>query len=324
MMNIQKGDFLFIFIIMGVLIFLPLASAGFSDWFSGLMDITGWPVGDVTTVSIALSNAAPNVSEVSANVNSSFDPIEGGLREVEFTVIVNDTNGDADIQNASANFTQGTTERVNGTCERGDVGTDSASANFSCTISLQYFNPNGDYIIRVEANDSSGLGDINNTLTLTYNLLTAMNLSVNALTLAAADPDEYNITNNSATDFLNIENTGNQAGLNLSVNASDLGTTNAQAGANDFIPAENFTFANISIDYDGVSKAECMDSTLDGNQTTNLVNATLTAVTGIIDRGAAQSSSLYLCLVHVPAGIGAYTYDTTRGGSWSVLVASEP
>ena len=62
-------------------------------------------------------------------------------------------------------------------------------------------------------------------------------------------------------------------------------------------------------------------------ETTNLVNATQTSVNGIIDRGTItenQTSSLYLCLRHVPAGIGAFTYDTTRGGPWSIIVDPEP
>ncbi len=322
----QKGEFFIVLIIIITIIFLPFVSAGIWDWFSGLIDITGWPAGDVTTVSIALANDAPNITEISSNVNASFDPTEGALTQVEFTFIVNDTNGDSDIQNASANFTQGAITRSNDTCERGDVGTDGISANFSCTVALQYFDTNGNFLVTVMANDSSGASGQNNTVYLTYNLLTGMNLSVNALTLATANPDDTNITNNTAADFLNVTNTGNQPGLNISTNASDLGTTNAQAVATDFIPAENFTFGNVSLDNGGGDFEECMDSTIDDptNQTTNLVNATLTQINGIIERGVAETSSLYLCLRHVPAGIGAFTYNTDRGGSWSIIVAVEP
>ncbi len=270
----------------------------------------------------AITNVAPEITFISENVNSTFDPLEGDLRQIEFSLIVNDSDGDADIGNVTANFTQGTTLRENVTmCIPEETGTDTASVNFTCTIALQYYDTNGDYVISVEANDTSSVFAINNTVYLTYNLLTGMNLSVNALTLAAANPDDYNITNLTDADFLNITNTGNQPGLNISVNASDL----ANETTIFTIPAENFTFANISTDFSGGAFEECMDSTIENpvNQTTNLVNATLTAVNGIIERGAAETSSLYLCLRHVPAGIPGVPY-ITLGGSWSIIVAVEP
>ncbi|MBI2667520.1 hypothetical protein HYX17_01985 [Candidatus Woesearchaeota archaeon] len=271
----------------------------------------------------SITNVAPEITFLSENVNSTFDPLEGDIRNIEFSVIINDSDGDADIGNVTANFTQGTILRENITmCVPEETGTDTFSVNFSCTIGLQYFDLNGDYIINIEANDSQGVTAINNTITLTYNLLTAMNLSVNALTLSTANPDDQNITNSTDTSFLNITNTGNQPGLNISVNASDLGNETTIFT----IPAENFTFGNISIDYTGSSFAECMDSTIDDplNQTTNLVNATLTSVNGIIERGAGETSSLYLCLRHVPAGIPGVAYSTSLGGSWSIQVALEP
>jgi len=315
-MIIEKKGVIFFFLAVIYIISLPLVSAGFSDWFSGLIDITGLAPSSTTTVAITLANSAPNVSFVSENVNATFSPSEGDLRVIEFTVLVDDVNGDADIGNMTANFSQGSLTRVNNTCERGDVGTDSDTANFSCTIELQYFDPNGDYTIGITANDTSGASDQNDTVTLTYDLLTGMNLSVSSLTLTSANPDDYNVTNSTDSSFLNVTNTGNQALLYINATAIELSTSSSS----DTIPAENFTFANISIDYDGASFAECQDETIDGAQTQNLINDTTTSVNGTISRGAAETSSLYLCLRHVPAGIGAYTYDTTLGGTWTILV----
>ena len=143
-----------------------------------------------------------------------------------------------------------------------------------------------------------------------------MNLSVNTLTLASANPGDYNVTNSSDTSFLNVTNTGNQLLLYINVTGIDLGA----AGTTSYIPAENFTFSNISIDYDGTSKEECMDETINGAQSQNLVNNTEVIVNGTIARGAAETSSLYLCLRHVPAGITGVSYNTLLGGSWTIKV----
>jgi len=264
----------------------------------------------------AVTNVAPEVTFVSSNVNNTFSPNEGDIREIEFTLTVNDQDGIADISNVSANFTlAGEPLRLNDTCI--DLGSlDANNKNFSCTIGMQYFDSNGDWAISIEANDSSGVTAQNNSLSFTYNLLTGMNLSVNTLTLASANPGDYNVTNSSDTSFLNVTNTGNQLLLYINVTGIDLGA----AGTTSYIPAENFTFSNISIDYDGTSKEECMDETINGAQSQNLVNNTEVIVNGTIARGAAETSSLYLCLRHVPAGITGVSYNTLLGGSWTIKV----
>ncbi|MBI2663397.1 hypothetical protein HYX15_02585 [Candidatus Woesearchaeota archaeon] len=322
-MIIEKKGVIFFFLAVIYIISLPLVSARISDWFSGLADLTGLAPTDTTTVSITLANDAPNITEI-AGANTTFSPNEGDIRNVVFSVIVNDTNGDADIGNVTANLTQGTTLRENTTmCISDTVDqslTDQFSVNFSCTIGMQYFDSNGDYLITIEANDTQGATSQNNTETFTYNLLTGMNLSVNALTLASANPGDYNVTNSSDTSFLNVTNTGNQLLLYINVTGIEL----SNSGTVSTIPAENFTFSNISIDYDGTSKEECMDETINGAQSQNLINSTTTSVNGTISRGAAETSSLYICLRHVPEGITAATYNTALGGSWTILVDPTP
>ena len=333
MTAIQKEAIFWFTLIILIIFILPFVSAGFLDFFSEIIDTTARATADVTT-SIALSNSAPNVSEVSSNVNASFDPTEASIRNIEFSVIVNDTNGDADIANVTANFTfvsDRNIVRSNDTmCVSEETGTDTASVNFTCTIAMDFFDATGDWEIRVTANDTQGASDVNDTVGLFYNLLTAMELSQTTLTLATVASGGENVTNSTVdATHINITNTGNREGLNLSVNASDLGTTNAGASATDFIPAANFTFGNFSLDRGSEGRDECHDSTIADpvNQTTNLVNITQTSVNGIIDNSSSTSnatSSLYLCLRHVPAGIGAFTYDTTRGGPWSIIVDPEP
>jgi len=290
--------------LMGILL-LSLVSAGWFGWIKET--ITGKATSRLTNVSVTVVGA-DMVSIVVHNGTLTGDPVrptEEGSLSVLFNVTVTDTNGANDINTSSVKAyflkpNEATRQNITGCVENSGQNTDT-SRNFTCTITLWYFDAPGGWTINVSASD---LGNKSTNSTDYYNF------SCEQLQAIKMDPSEVfwnsvvsGSTNQTAGNNTKINNTGNyNITGKIKVNA-----TNLYSGSN-FLDV-----GNISIGlYTG---SECNG--------TFMVAAEETTINGLVlERGnltqGVSNETIYYCLATVPAILPSGTYDTNTTGSWTI------
>ena len=326
MFNIKKE----VVLILLIIFLVPIVYAGFFDLFKGIEDITGR---DAITASIVIGNNAPNISDVSI-AGQTWAPLEGDVRVIEVSFLANDAEGTANLDDVSANVNvsyqssegAGLLSNENKTCDV--VNIDSDTNNYTCGVIMQYFwDHSTAWTVDAQINDTNNnfaMNSSNNNATdadpgtnWTYSELVAGNLSGTSLAWATVAPGD---TNASSTTNLSLENTGNSLSLNIADTMIDLGLS---AGGATFIPAGNFTaFNNTNTD-----KVECdfLNQTAAATPgVAPLVGINATAVrhlTNTLRRGGAASNFglINVCISSVPADLAAGTYDTTSGGTWTIV-----
>lgn len=307
----RKEVYTLIFFVFLILLTASLVSAGFFDWFQ--KTITGRAGNLPTNVSVVISGTAvANITLVSDITATT--PIENNNKYITFVVTVHDPNGNADINttSVSANFSKpGAITRSNESCQALSQTTTNTE-NFSCSIAMWYWDPNGAWNVSVKATDLGNLTWVYNSTTFfTLNILRAMAISPNALTWASLTPATKNQTSNNDPTIVN--NTGNYNGT-MQVTGVDLlgATDNTQ-----MIPANNFTVSNSTSA--GAAPVECGF----GGPATVLVNNSAETITTSdsnpgnlsLNNGLGQET-LYYCLPLVPS-VPSQTYNSS-GGSWTI------
>lgn len=293
-----------IFIILGIFM-------KFSGYPSG---ITGMASSKPTNLTIGITGVNPAIVEWVSPIAAT-NALELGVVNLSFSVWMYDGDGSADLNDSSvtANFTNGSTAKVNSSCVWvNDFLT--YRANYTCSIQMWYWDTAGGWIIGASGNDLGNRTRAHNTsTTFTYNELKAMVISPLSLTWPNISPGGTNQT--SDTDPTTVNNTGNYKGIINMTALSLLGETDQ----NHVIGANNFT---IGLKTD-TWFPEC------GRGTTNvtaLVNGTSTALSGSMSNpgnlsagsGAGQEA-LYYCITNVPPVLLTQTYSTLYGGSWTIL-----
>ncbi len=266
------------------------------------------------TISVAGANSAPNITYIT--INTSFSPTEDSYTEVQFNFTAWDAEGfgNLDAKGGRANFTRaGEAVRQNSTCYQ--LNTFATNyANYSCTIQMWYFDASSTWNIAALVNDSSnGVGQ-NTTATFTYNQLSAFTISPAALTWASLSPGT---TNQSATTFLKLNNTGNKniTSGNVQINATNL---RGETDTNKAIWAGNMSVAILN-----GSSIECNENT---NQSaafspgvfTNATNGTL--MVGNHSVAGVGTRNLYVCIRTIGSELSSQSYSTTNEGSWTIKI----
>ena len=303
-----------------VFIMGTLVSAGFFDWFK--RTITGYATSQPTNVSIVVSGTS-QITMIIFNqslTGSTVDPTENATTYITFYVVINDSDGVADINDSSvsANVTFGSTVRRNNTCTLiGDL--DTQRANYSCRLDMWYFDAPETWTINVRANDLGNTSYVVNTSSFKYNQLQAIVVSPNSLTFPSVAIGATNQTSNNDPTLVNNTGNGNLSAIRVqAINIHGLTTTT------QFIPVANFTVFNNT-----AATVECNE-----NSATALVNNTATAITGLsLVRGNHSISNgtsiaipgqqlLYYCIRDVPTSalISAQQYSTNNTGSWTISV----
>ncbi len=300
-----KKETFIVFSILVSIMFLSLVSA---TWFGWVKEtITGKATSRLTNVSVTIVGA-DMVSIVVHNetlVDTAVDPTEEGNVTMIFNVTISDVNGASDINASSitARFSKvGEATRANttGCVENSGQGT-ATSKNFTCTITLFYFDGPGAWTINVSARD---LGNISLNSTVHYNF------SYDQLQSIKMDPNSVywnsvvaGSTNQTAGNTTKINNTGNYNMTGkIQVNA-----TNLYSGAN-FLDV-----GNISIGL--ATGSECNG--------TFMANAIDTAISGVIlEKGdlslGISNETLFYCIATAPSMLPSGTYDTITEGSWTI------
>ncbi len=299
----------------GIVVFLILGlsmlfvSAGLIDWFQ--KTITGKASTQPTNLTITVSGTNPAVIEyVSPIADVSLD--DGGVSTaVEFTLLMSDADGVADLNDSSvsANFSRtGESTRINSSCVHLE-DLDANKANYSCTISFWYWDGPGSWDIGVKGNDLGNTTWVYNTSTnVTLETLYSLVLSPVSLTWPAISPNATNQT--SDNDPTVINNTGNYNGT-IDVIGIDLyGETDSSYR----IYTENFTVGLTT----GAENPECGGDILQNGTSTTITNS-VSNRGNLSEGGGVGQEDFYHCIFHVPSNLSSQTYSTNTGGSWTIL-----
>lgn len=291
---------------MFLLFSLTFVSAGLlSDWYGG---ITGRDTSDTTSLSVTVGNNAPTIGNVLAI--SAQTPTESGTKSVTFTFNATDTDGVGNLDDATAEArfqkTDETT-RLNTSCVLlQDI--DTTSAQYECTVGMEYFDGSGSWTINVTVDDINAARAENSSTTFTYNLLTAMVMSPTALEWGSI---ELTATNTSSTSNpITINNTGNDVSLSINVTGYDLSGTTTTT---EHIYANNFTIDAITTGCSGVAMSNATS--------TNVTSTVLQSGNNSIAAGDATSGQeqLFVCLKGVPQDISSQDYSS-GALAWNIQI----
>ncbi len=307
-MKTKRGIYLLLFSILVVLA-ISLVSAGFFDKFR---TITGRAEQQPQDLTITVVGTNPVVFSFIEDPDDQVPPpapVEAGISTITFEVHVTDPDGVTDIIDSTVDteFSRGAVIRP-GICTWIEDLPDGDTANYSCSVDMQYYDEPGTWNIKVNATDyGSGVWVEDTSVTFTYLELKAMTISPSTLTWPAVIPGSINQT--SDNDPTVITNTGNFAG-NIQVTALAL--------IGESAPAESIPAADFVIDVDtggpGCTDAACVEC--DGTQ---MVESTATPIVGSSSNpGPGGTEEIYHCIPFFPS-VSSQTYSTAGGGSWTIL-----
>ncbi len=291
------------------LIFIILISASVSaGWFDWIKTMTGRAASKSTNVSVPISGTDPISIEL-VSVSASINPSEGNPKDVTIYIKASDTNGVADINDTSfsANFTKsGQPTRENSSCVWIE-DLDANSANYSCTITMWYWDESGTWNIGVKGRDyGSGSWSHNTTQTFTYNELKALVISPDEIAWSSISPGATDQDANN--DPTTVNNTGN---YNQTTNAINVTAINliGESVSTVWIDAANFTVHTSS-------GSECGGIPLQ-NATQVTITMSDSNPGNLSAGGGVGQETIYYCIPNVP-NIQSQTYSTTAGGSWTI------
>jgi|GEM_PF-1242006 len=265
-------------------------------WYANVTPNDGFE--DGTT---AMSNSvtiratqAPAIVNITTPALASI--VEAGVENLTFGVTVEDNDTRLDMGNVNLTFSFESTARINTSC-RVDQQLSAVRQNYSCTVSLWYFDPAGVWTVNATAVDLSGQVTPAYGTSLVVMETTAIAVGPSNITWSQLLPGMLNAT---AAVNITVNNTGNKniTPNNMTINATDLvGLTN---------PAFYLPVTNFSIGADWLGDSECAVDTV-ANMTLN--NTFVSIVGANLSRGNLSQGSgtaqevLYLCLREVPTSM---------------------
>jgi len=263
--------------------------------------------------SLVILNSIPYVWEIDFNISLSVT--EDQPKVYYFSFLANDSDGLSDLGSSATeingNISRGATSHGNTSCQySGDV---TGYSNYTCNITLLFYDPAGVYDVYVSLKDAAG-AYVQNSTKADLDQTTSVAFNVSSMTFGTVVAASTNQTP-SNNPFV-LRNIGNDPinDSNINVTAIDiLGDTDDS----ESIPTVNFT---VDIESGGPSCSdgaciECDQTFLPGNDTTwNITGA-------ILDIGPYELENLYFCLTHVPDNAGEQDYTTDGNGEkWTVSI----
>ena len=216
-----------VFSIILILLIVSSVSAGWLDW---IKKITGQAVGQVTVnISVGAGNA-PQIILVFNNTDMT--DVSGGLTagpantNISFNFSVLDADGNANIQDNTVqiNFTRtGENVRINSsTLPCTQIASDGNYANYSCNMTMYWWDGAGAWNISIEIKDANGNNATNTSTTFQVGPTTGFQVGPATLGWNSLSPGATNETSNN--DPLELNNTGNVviAVGGISINATPL------------------------------------------------------------------------------------------------------
>ncbi len=292
-----------LFLIIILTLSFPIVSAGFFDWLKEKLQLSP---SQPTDVRVQVGNVAPTIQSISAIPDVNLDPAPDPGTSVIFTFTARDSNGAADLNDASAsaNFNRAGETTRNGVCAfQSQAGKE---RTYQCTVDMQYYDKVGTWNIAVSIQDQAGL-TATSTSTFTVNFLNYITISPTVINFPAVAQDDTNVISISPTTITNGGNFEVPVNGDLSVTSFDLqGETNPA----EIIPASNFR---------AVGSAGAGTVCATGNA---LIDSTAVPITATLPRGPSDSNTedLSYCLTLVPGGISTQFYSATGGRSWIITI----
>jgi hypothetical protein len=307
MVKIKKGIYTFTLIMVIIILTVSMVSAGvFKDIYA---KITGKASSQNIGLNITVtSGAAPVILDV---YNSSMTDISSGTNEgpsLTFISIVfraSDAQGVGNLNSSSAKInvtlSSGTSAvRENNSCALVAGQSDATSANFTCNLTMTWWDAPGTW------NITPYIADLNGNICCNASV---KNFAVGPTDGMAANQSFLNwsaispgASNQEAIDFVGINNTGNRD-RSLLVNSSDLiGETNA----NYALGANNFSVKD---------SAGCEGTAMVNRTDKNITSARLLAG-NYTNNNATAKENLYFCLETSNSDLIAQSYSTTTLGTW--------
>jgi hypothetical protein len=324
----EVGKVLVLLVVAGLLFFtLTTVVTSEEGFFKSLRSLlTGKATSGNFNLNISVGNTAPNITYVSTI--AAQDITENGQTRVTFYFTANDTDGYGNLDTASgkANFTFTNATGLiytgtNNSCTSlGSI--DAKTLNFTCTISLWYFNAPGVWNVTAYVQDTSGSQGQNSTSSFTLQTTPAFVIQPSSFTFGSLNPGSTNTTSNN--DPLTLNNTGNavfgkNGAYNLSVNATNLvGETNGAYA----LYGGNFTVGTYGAD----STVNCGNATWSSYMTTQrFTNMTQTNVTlpygNLSVNDGRYQMNFFVCLTQAGSDITSQAYSTNgpnSNGPWQV------
>jgi len=265
-------------------------------WYANVTPNDGFEDG-ITVMSNAITirvTQAPAIVNITTPALASI--VEAGMENLTFGVTVEDNDTRLDMGNVNLTFSFQSTSRINTSC-RVDQQLSTVRQNYSCTVSLWYFDPAGVWSVNATAVDLSGQVTPAYGTPLVVMETTAITVGPSNITWSQLLPGMLNAT---AAVNITINNTGNKniTPNNITINATDLvGLTN---------PAFYLPVTNFSIGADWLGDSECAVETVANmtlnNTFVNIVGANLSR--GNLSQGSGTAQEvLYLCLREVPTSM---------------------
>lgn len=307
---------------------IPFVLSGRGNFLNSL---TGAATSSSISTSITI-NSPPVISLVTVRNTTANTVAESGLQQINISFVANDTDGLGNLDNNSAAIIinkTGETPRINYSCVAN--ATTPIGINYSCIVSVWYFDHGGDWTINVSIKDTSGAYGENRSTQLFLGTLTAMVMSPAALTWPTLEIGATNKTSNN--DPITINNTGNKdIGLGgITITGRDL---IGQTTPSDVIRAQNFSVHAIngtSSSCSGASCLQCNGTQLLNNTAQPLAIANITAGNNSINSHTGMNSTssgqedIFFCLRTVPSEIIRQVYNTTGNvnatAAWTIAVS---
>ncbi len=302
----KRGIYVFV-LFFAILLTLSMVSAGGFDEFWDKI------TGRATTqdVSLSVTVTGGSVPVVVAVYNETATSMQSGPNEgpapthVIAVFRVNDPDGIGNLDNSSAvmNFSLAGETTRQATCTFVAGQSTSTQANYTCNVTMWWYDAPGQWTINTYIEDLSGNSGYNSTSKNVY-VGTTDGLLANqtSLTWPSINPGA---ANTEANEFMGLNNTGNRP-RSLYVNPSDLlGDVNE----NYALGANNFSVKNAT-----------------GCEGTLMVNRTDTNITSVavfnrgnytLNDGTAQAN-LYYCLETSNSNLIAQSYSTGALGAWII------
>ncbi len=337
-----KKETLFLVFIFISLAFLLNAKLNSADSFDLWNRITGAGTGPQSLGVSVSTNAPPIIGNITTyNIASGLSVTEAANTSIFFSFVVTDADGLSNIVNNSAfaNISRnGETTRYNdtridpnlgGCAANGNVGAN--GKNFTCNISIIFYDGAGLWNISVQINDTNG-AFAQNTTTFTINELTALIIYPNSITFPIVGLTDVNVT---SLSNITINNTGNddisgREATGETINVSAFILFGATSGATT-IPTNNFT---IGTDIYSTTSLPTYCDRSRAQNTTRLVNTTVALsainnVSGIMVNGSVllaqavgNTETLGVCFLDVPDDLTPQNYSTSGGGAtaWTLSI----
>ncbi|NCN87050.1 hypothetical protein GW932_04395 [archaeon] len=285
---------------------IPFGAATLSDFYN---KITGKPISEEVQLEINVSGGhAPTITVYETLMTD----VSGGLNEGPLTTDItikfeaDDLEGIGNINDSSARiqFTKSGEDTRSAICTKVGAESSGTSTNYTCTVTMQFWDGAGTWIINASILDLNGNYAEDTSKTFAVGSTAGFVIYPTSVVWSEINPGA---TNQPALNSVTLNNTGNIQ-RNVEVNSTNLlGETDNTKSllANDF-----------SIDIN----SGCAGTGMNRFTFVQIVGATLPKGNYLLNDGTGQEI-VYFCLNQASSDLTQQIYSTQGEGAWTVRIA---